>query len=74
MVLPRCPGQDRSFWTFEDIFETPCPRCGAPVEFWKDDVAVRCQACGEEIPHPRRAPDCAAWCAYGTQCGMARRL
>ena len=38
MGTVQCPGQDMRFWKPEDIFEAPCPHCGARMEFWKDDV------------------------------------
>jgi len=41
-----CPGQDRSSWTADDIFEVPCGDCGEPVEFFKDDARRYCRSCG----------------------------
>lgn len=64
----RCPGQDTRYWTPEDIFEEPCPHCGQPVEFWKNDVSVRCPSCKKQAPNPKFDPGCAAWCSYAVQC------
>lgn len=68
MALWQCPGQDRRYWKPEDIFEEPCPHCGNPIEFWKDDVRVRCPNCKELVTNPRFDPGCAAWCSYADKC------
>ena len=66
--MDRCPGQDKRFWKPTDIAESPCPSCGAAVEFWKDDVRRRCPACGAMVPNPGLDTGCAAWCRYADQC------
>jgi HD superfamily phosphodiesterase len=63
----KCPGQDMRFWKPGDIFETPCPKCGRKVEFFKDEVRRRCR-CGHEIVNPRLDFGCAQWCPYAEQC------
>lgn len=63
----RCPGQDMRFWKPGDIFETPCPKCGASVEFFKDEVKRRCH-CGHEIVNSKLDLGCAQWCPYAEQC------
>jgi len=68
MGAMQCPGQDMRFWKPEDIFEAPCPHCGARMEFWKDDVRRRCKGCGEMAPNPRLALGCASWCKYADKC------
>lgn len=68
MTLWKCPGQDRTFWKPEDIFEHPCPHCGQPIEFWKDDIVLRCHHCRQLVTNPRFDPGCAAWCAYAEKC------
>lgn len=64
----RCPGQDTRFWKPSDVFEHPCPHCGHVLEFWRDDIALRCRQCGNRVFNPRFDPGCAAWCAYAEQC------
>lgn len=64
----RCPGQDTRFWKPGDVFEKPCPHCGHVLEFWRDDISVRCRQCGNRVFNPRFDPGCAAWCAYAEQC------
>ncbi len=63
----KCPGQDMRFWKPGDIFETPCPKCGRKVEFFKDEVRRRCR-CGYEIVNPKLDFGCAQWCPYAEQC------
>jgi hypothetical protein len=64
----RCPGQDWSQWTGEFAFEAPCPKCGAPVEFFKDETSARCPNCGHRFQNPRTSFDCAKWCSFAEQC------
>ncbi|MCG0278320.1 MAG: phage terminase large subunit family protein [Thermanaeromonas sp.] len=68
MSATRCPGQDRRYWKPEDIFEEPCPHCGTLIEFWKDDVTLRCPHCRQHVKNPRFDPGCAAWCSYADKC------
>jgi hypothetical protein len=63
----KCPGQDMRFWKPGDIFDTPCPKCGRRVEFFKDEVKRKC-ACGHEIVNPKLDFGCAQWCPYAEQC------
>lgn len=75
MPVSKCPGQDTRFWTDEDIFESPCPSCGEPVEFWKDDPRRRCISCGKEARNPKFDMGCAKWCRYAEEClGLAPEL
>jgi putative nucleotidyltransferase with HDIG domain len=63
----KCPGQDMRFWKAGDIFDTPCPKCGRRVEFFKDEVRRKCR-CGHEIVNPKLDFGCAQWCPYAEQC------
>lgn len=64
----KCPGQDTRHWRPGDIFDWPCPACGTPVEFFKDDTTRRCSSCGYRIRNPRLDLGCAAWCPHGARC------
>jgi len=64
----KCPGQDLRYWKSEDIFEVPCAQCGAPIEFWKDDVRRKCSGCGYRMINPKLDFGCAAYCRYAEQC------
>jgi hypothetical protein len=68
MAIAQCPGQDKRFWKPEDIFESPCPHCGAAIEFWKDDPRRRCRGCGRTVANPRFDMGCAKWCKFAEAC------
>ena len=59
---------DPANWKFEDIFEAACPACGAPIEFWKDDVKRACPSCKRTAFNPRLGNLCLAWCAQAEEC------
>jgi len=67
-----CPGQDRSNWSPDDIFELPCLECGKPVEFFKDDKRRFCSYCGACNPNPHHDIGCAAWCPSVDKCSTGR--
>ena len=48
----ECPGQDWRFWKPGDVFTTECTKCGASVEFFKDEVRRKCR-CGHEMVNPK---------------------
>jgi hypothetical protein len=56
------------YWKPGAIFETECPQCGRPVEFFKDDTARKCGACGHRFVNPQMDFGCAAYCPYAEQC------
>jgi HD superfamily phosphohydrolase YqeK len=64
----RCPGQDTQYWKPGAIFEANCPKCGSIVEFFKDDTARKCGACGHRFVNPQMDFGCAAYCPYAEQC------
>ena len=64
----KCPGQDTRYWKSDAVFEVPCPKCGAEVEFFKDDTARRCKECGHRFINPNMDFGCASYCAYAEQC------
>lgn len=64
----RCPGQDQRFWKPDDIFETKCPNCGRPIEFFKDEPKISCKNCGQMVVNPKIDLGCAQWCRYAQQC------
>lgn len=67
----KCPGQNTLFWKPEDIFETPCPVCDHPVEFFRDDVTRKCPNCGYEFKNPKLDLGCAEWCPFADKCMAA---
>jgi len=68
MLSSKCPGQDTRFWVPEDIQEEPCPHCGSTMEFWKTDVRLRCNNCGEKSTNPKFDLGCAKWCSFAEYC------
>jgi len=67
-ALMRCPGQDWRYWKEDAVFEVPCPECGAPVEFFKDEKSGRCTGCGHRFLNPGADFGCAKWCPLAEQC------
>jgi hypothetical protein len=64
----KCPGQDTLYWKPGAIYEVACPRCGAQVEFFKDDTARKCPHCRHRFVNPNMDFGCAAYCQYAEQC------
>lgn len=64
----KCPGQDTQFWDANAIFEAPCPKCNAHVEFFKDDTTRKCGQCGHRFVNPKMDFGCAAYCDFAEQC------
>lgn len=67
-MISKCPGQDTRFWKPDDVCSVECPKCGQPVEFFKDDIRRRCKKCGHMFINPRMNLGCARWCQYADQC------
>jgi hypothetical protein len=64
----KCPGQDSRYWQSNAIFETTCAKCGAVVEFFKDDTTRKCDHCGHRMMNPKMDFGCASYCEYAEQC------
>mgnify|MGYP001550406031 CR=1 FL=1 len=64
----KCPGQDTQYWNSDAIFETTCPECDAPMEFFKDDATRRCGSCKKKIVNPKMDFGCASYCKFAEQC------
>ena len=64
----KCPGQDRRYWREDAVYEAPCPKCGANVEFFKDESSGRCSSCGHRFSNPGADFGCAAWCSLAQEC------
>lgn len=68
MEQMKCPGQDTRYWKPGDIFVAECPKCGAEIEFFKDDTRRRCAWCGHMFYNPKIELGCAEWCQYAEKC------
>lgn len=44
-----CPGQDTAFLKDFNTNIVPCPRCGHEVEFFADEIKVRCPRCRTNV-------------------------
>ena len=64
----KCPGQDSRYWKMDAIFNSKCPKCGADVEFFKDDTTRRCGKCGHKFLNPGMDFGCAAYCEFAEDC------
>jgi len=64
----RCPGQDTRYWKPGDIYSVTCPSCGASIEFFKDEMRIRCRKCGKLVPNPKTDFGCTIYCAFAEQC------
>lgn len=64
----KCPGQDSRYWKPGAIFEEKCPKCGRPVEFFKDDTTRKCGGCGHKFTNPKMDFGCASYCQYAEEC------
>lgn len=64
----KCPGQDTRFWGPEAISESSCPKCGGPLEFFKDESSRKCRQCGAKILNPQMDFGCASYCRFAVQC------
>ena len=64
----KCPGQDTSTWKPGDIFEVPCPGCGEPIEFFRDESSRVCGSCRARVRNPRIDLECKGWCKLAEQC------
>ena len=68
MEQMKCPGQDTRYWRPDDIFVAECPKCGAEIEFFKDDARRRCAWCGHMFYNPKIELGCAEWCQHAEKC------
>lgn len=64
----KCPGQDTRYWGDDAAFDVPCPKCGRPVEIFKDESSARCPGCEHRFRNPKVDLKCAEWCAYAKEC------
>jgi DNA-directed RNA polymerase subunit RPC12/RpoP len=45
----------------------PCPNCGKPVEFFSDEMRIRCPNC-KTLVNKESAPSCIQWCKAARDC------
>jgi ribosomal protein S27AE len=59
---------DPAYFKPDDIKLRQCVKCGAEVEFWKDDVRMACDSCGTMNFNPDIGSTCLAWCEKAVEC------
>ena len=64
----KCPGQDMKYWKDDAIFDVDCPKCGASIEFYKDDTTRKCSNCDHRFVNPKMDFGCASYCQFAEQC------
>jgi len=64
-LFRHCPGLSNIIRP--RIITRRCPFCGEEVEFFEDEIEVRCSNCGRIV---KREPTeiCVTWCSYAKQC------
>ncbi len=62
--MSHCPGQDFRKLT---VSYHPCPTCQKPVEFFSDELRVRCPNC-KTVVHVEQTPSCVQWCQAARDC------
>lgn len=62
--MVRCPGQDMRNLT---VSYHPCPGCHKPVEFFSDELRVRCPQCKSWV-YVDQTPTCIQWCKAARDC------
>lgn len=43
-----------------------CPKCGAEIEVWTDEVKTVCNECGQTVYN--NINSCIRWCEYAKEC------
>ena len=64
----QCPGMSSKYFKLNDIKEYKCIHCGTVIEFWKDDIKVKCSKCGKENFNPNLGNTCLVWCKEASKC------
>ena len=67
-MFNKCPGQNRQFWGPDDVYDVQCLSCGYKVEFFKDEIKLKCPKCKKEIMNPKLDLGCAIWCPSAKDC------
>lgn len=63
-MTDKCPGSDMRKLT-ASIHK--CPKCGAEVEMFSDEIKRRCPEC-KTVVSKKETPACVQWCASAKAC------
>lgn len=61
--MRKCAGNNTQDWGFDAVHDVQCPKCGNPVEFFKDEISRHCSQCKETILNDRKDYGCGQWCS-----------
>ncbi len=50
------------------VYQVDCPKCGAAIEFYKDDTSRKCSRCSHRLVNPKMDFGCASYCQFAEQC------
>ncbi|MFN3967163.1 MAG: hypothetical protein ACK4JE_05650, partial [Endomicrobiia bacterium] len=64
MIDKKCPGTDPRYLKIEII---KCPECGYEIEFFSDEIKVKCPKCKKDV-FKEDIPSCISWCKYASEC------
>lgn len=68
MAKLKCPGMNPANFQPQDIKTHNCIHCGMEMEFWKDDIKIRCPACNQFNFNPGLGNTCLTWCKSAADC------
>ena len=63
-MYSKCPGQDMRNLK---VSLHKCPKCGAEVEIFSDELRARCQKC-KTLVYKEKVPSCIDWCPSAREC------
>lgn len=64
MIYKKCPGTDPRYLKIE---LKKCPYCGYEIEFFSDEIKVKCPKCNKDV-FRGEVPSCITWCKYAAEC------
>ena len=65
-MFKQCPGV-KDMVSPRQVMIRTCPKCRGEVEFFGDDLEVKCPTCGRSL-HREVTNTCIVWCQYALQC------
>ncbi len=68
MAMHQCPGMNPGYFKPKDIQVYKCINCKQEIEFWKDDIKIKCSKCGQVNFNPNLGNTCLVWCKEASKC------